>query len=600
MLMRLRAAAAWWVPSRSDGLLGLLVLAALIAAPAATAAYRVEIEAPSDLKRILEEHLDLSRYKDRVDLSDDQLKFLIDTVGDQITQLSSTEGYFSTTTSVTVETGELKTIHLKVDTHQRTMVSQAVIDVTGSAATDSPERVGQIKENWGLPAGQPFRQADWPKAKDDGLQALQKRRYPAAKISSSEARITPEDNDAALAVEYDSGPGFTLGPLHITGTKRYPASIIENVNPLFVGEEYSVDRLLLLQRQIQNTSYFGNVIVSINDDPAHASETPVNVQVSEFPAQRLRAGLGYATDTGAQVQGRYTNYNLFGKAWVFDAQTKIEQRRQYDSLDLSMPPDTRSFVNGINGSYDRTTLQGVDLRSLKVGLKRARSLENYDTALTLDYYRDKLQQTDGATLPPNTVVQPGQHQALVPGFAWARRAVDDSIFPRSGHIFSIQTGFALKGLLTDQTFFRADGRYKYFFPIGKRDVVILRTELGGVFTSGSSAALPASLLFRAGGNESIRGYSYDSIGNSQSGTVYPTKYLATGSAEYQHWVTQQWGGALFYDIGTATDSWVNKEIKVGTGAGIRYRSPVGTVNLDLAYGIQAKQFRPHISLGIAF
>ena len=480
------------------------------------------------------------------------------------------------------------------------MVSKAVIDVIGSAATDTPQRVSQIKQNWGLPAGQPFRQADWAKAKDDGLQALQKWRYPAAKIVSSEARITPEDHDAELAVEYDSGAGFTLGALHITGTKRYPVSIIENVNPLYVGEEYSVDRMLLLQRQIQSTSYFGNVIVSIDDDPAHARESPVNVLVSEFPAQRLRAGLGYGTDTGAQVQGRYTNYNVFSKAWVFDTQAKIEQRRQYGSLNLSMPPDTRSFVNGVNGSYDRTTLKGVDLRSLKVGLKRARSLENYDTALTLDYYRDKLQQTDGATLPPNTVVQPGQHQALVPGFAWVRRAVDDSIFPRSGHVFSIQTGFAVKGCLTDQTFFRADGRYKYFSPIGKRDVVILRIELGGVFTSGSSAAVPASLLFRAGGNESVRGYSYNSIGNVQNGTVYPTKYLVTGSAEYQHWVTQQWGGALFYDIGTATDSWVDKEIKVGTGAGLRYRSPVGTVNLDFAYNIQVKRFRQHISLGIAF
>ncbi len=596
MLKCSRMSSSWLKPSAYGVVLGLLCLSTI----SANATYRVEIEAPAELKALLEQHLDLSRYKDRQDLSEDQLKFLIDTVDEHVTQLTSTEGYFSPKTTVTVEPGEIKTIHLKIDPQQRTMVSAATINVIGSAATEVPERVLQIQQNWRLPAGQPFRQADWATAKENGLQVLLKKRYPAARIARSEARITPEDNDAELSVQYDSGPGFTLGALHITGTKRYPASIIENVNPLQVGEEYSVDRLLLLQRQIQNTPYFGNVIVSIDDDPAHAQETPVNVQVTEFRTQRLRAGLGYASDTGAQVQGRYTNYNVFGKAWVFDAQTKIEQRRQYGSLDLSMPPDTRSFINGINGSYDRTTLQGVDLRSMKIGLKRARSLENYDTALTLDYYRDRLQQIDGATLPPNTVVRPGEHQALVPGFAWVRRAVDDPIFPRSGHIFSIQTGFALKGLLTDQTFFRADGRYKQYFPVAKRDVVILRTELGGVFTASSSASVPASLLFRAGGNESVRGYSYDSIGNSQNGTVYPTKYMVTGSAEYQHWLTQQWGGALFYDIGSATDSWGERSTKVGTGVGVRYRSPVGTVNLDLAYGVQAKQFRPHISLGIAF
>jgi translocation and assembly module TamA len=594
MMKGFRMPVSWWKPS----IFGMVLLCTSMAS--ANASYRVEIDAPGELKAMLAQYLDLARYKDRQDLSEDQLKFLIDTVDEQVTQLTSTEGYFSPKTSVTVDEGEVKTIHLKIDPQQRTMVSAASVNVIGAAATEAPERVRQIQQNWSLPAGQPFRQADWSKAKDDGLQVLLKKRYPAARVAQSEARVTPEDNDAELTVQYDSGPGFTLGALHITGTKRYPPSIIENVNPLQVGEEYSVDRLLLLQRQIQNTPYFGNVIVSIDDDPEHPQESPVNVQVTEFPTQRLRTGLGYASDTGAQVQGRYTNYNVFGKAWVFDAQTKIEQRRQYAALDLSMPPDSRSFVNGVNGSYDRTTLQGVDLRSMKIGLKRARSLENYDTALTLDYYRDRLRQTDGATLPPNTVIRPGEHQALVPGFSWVRRAVDDPIFPRSGHIFSMQTGFAVKGLLTDQTFFRADGRYKHYFPIARRDVVILRTELGGVFTAGSSASVPASLLFRAGGNESVRGYSYDSIGNSQNGTVYPTKYMVTGSAEYQHWVSQQWGGALFYDVGTATDSWAARTIKVGTGAGVRYRSPVGTVNLDLAYGVQAKQFRPHISLGIAF
>lgn len=559
----------------------------------AIAAYRVEIDAPSAVKALLEQYLDLSRYQNRQDLSEDQIKFLIDTVGEQVTQLTSTEGYFSPKTVVTVSSGERKSIHLHVDLGQRAMISTAAIEVFGQ---DVPAE--KIQHNWGLPVGQPFRQADWSKAKEDGLQVLLKKRYPAAKIAYSQARVL--DQEVNLTVKYESGPVFTLGPLHISGTKRYPPSIIENVNPLHVGEEYSTERLLYLQRQIQNTLYFSNVIVSIADDPALAQESPVNVQVTEFRTQRLRAGIGYASDTGAHVQGRYTNNNIFDRAWVFDTQTKIEQRRQYGALTLSMPPDRRSFVNDIHGSYDRTSLQGVDLRSLKVGLKRARSLENYDTALTIDYYRDRLQQSDGAVLPPNTVVQPGQHQALVPSFAWVRRDVDDPIFPRSGHLFSIQAGFAVKGLLTDQTFFLADGRYKYYVPLAKRDGLILRSELGAVLTGGSSAAVPASLLFRAGGNESVRGYSYASIGNTQNGVVYPTKYLFTASIEYQHWYTQQWGGALFYDAGTATDNWPNRALKVGVGGGVRYRSPVGTVNVDLAYGVQAKQFRPHISLGIAF
>ncbi|MFX5817312.1 hypothetical protein ABTE26_20665, partial [Acinetobacter baumannii] len=83
---------------------------------------------------------------------------------------------------------------------------------------------------------------------------------------------------------------------------------------------------------------------------------PVKVQVTEFPTQRVRAGVGYSTDTGAQVEGRYSHYNVFNKAYVFDSQLRLEQKRQYGVLSLAMPPDDKAFVNSINTSYDRTKL----------------------------------------------------------------------------------------------------------------------------------------------------------------------------------------------------------------------------------------------------
>jgi translocation and assembly module TamA len=550
---------------------------------------------------MLETYLDLARYQSRDDISEEQLKFMLATAPGQVSELTSTEGYFSPVTSITVQDdGHLKVVKMKVDPGQRTTVSSVDIGVKGAVATEDPQRLAAIRSAWPLPAGQAFRQEDWDAAKDQGLQILQRTHYAAARLTDSQARIEADQHAAQLTANYDSGPAFTLGELQISGTKRYPAQIIRNVNPLSVGEPYSAERLLALQRQIQNTPYFSNAIVGIDDDPAHPDMTPVKVQVSEFPAQRIRTGVGYSTDTGAQVEGRYSHYNVFNDAWTFDSQLKLEQERQYGMLELGMPPDSKGFVNSINTSRDRTTLEGVDLRSFRVGLKRARSREFYDTAYTLDYYSDQLQQEDGAVLPPDTVTAPGTHHALVPGFSWARRDVDDLIFPRSGHLLSLQVGAALKGLLTDQTFTRINARYRLYLPVGKRDVMIFRTEGGAVFTKGSSSQVPASLLFRAGGSDSVRGYDYQSIGNVKDGTVYPDKYLFTASAEYQHWYTQQWGGAVFYDVGTAADNWSDKQFFTGTGVGVRYRSPVGVINADLAYGVQAKQFRPHISLGIAF
>lgn len=575
------------------------ILLGLWTLPAA-AAYRVEVEAPAPLDDLLSEFLDLARYKDRDDISSEQLQFLIDTAPAQVQKLTATEGYFSPDTRITSEgEGDERLVRVQVESGPRTLVTATDIEITGAAASDAPLAAG-LRADWALPSGQPFLQSDWARAKQEGLQRLQQRRYAGAALVHSEARIDADASRAELAVEYDSGPAYTLGALDISGTRRYPAEIIEHVNPLVAGEEYSVDRLLELQRQIQATPYFSNAIVDIDTDPEHAELAPVKVRVSEFPQQRIRAGAGYTTDTGARIEGRYTHLNVLDRALVFDSQLRIEQQRQYGALNLALPPDRGAFVNSVSTSYDRTTLQGLDLRSLRAGVKRARSREKYDLAYTLDFYRDELQQLASGPLPPGTVTQPGKHQALVPGVAWTRRDVDNPIFPRRGSVVALQVGAALQGILTDQSFIRAYGRARRYLPVGQRDLVILRSELGAVLTKGSSAEIPASLLFRAGGTDSIRGYGYESIGNAQNGTVFPTKFLLTASVEYQHWLNADWGGALFYDVGTATNNWSDKTIYQGAGAGVRWKSPVGTVNLDLAYGVRVREFRPHISLGIAF
>ena len=579
----------------------LMALVLLCCASPALAKYRVELEAQAPLKSLLSDFLDLMRYRDRDDINADQLEFIVATASEQVRDLAATEGYFSTKTEATLERGrDTPLVRIRVENGPRTMVTATHIDVTGPAQHDAPRQVRRLVNAWPLRAGEPFRQGDWTAAKESSLRELNRHSYAAAKLASSRADIHAEREAAELFATYDSGPAFMLGPLTVTGTRRYPERIVANVNPLQPGEPYDVDRLLELQRAILRTPYFSNVVVDIDRDPAHAELAPVNVRVTEYPTQRLRGGVGYATDTGARVEGRYTHNNVFGRAWVLDSQLRIEQRRQLGSLDLAMPPDVGAWTNSGHISSDRTTLEGIDLRSRRIGVRRARKTEKDDYAYTLEYYRDRLDQIDGTTLPSSIVAEPGSHQALVAGYARTHRAVDDPVFPRRGYVASFEAGVAAQGLLTDQSFFRFYGRGRRYLPVGKLDLVILRGELGTVISKPGNASIPASLLFRAGGTDSVRGYAYQSIGNEVDGTVYPTRYLATASAEYQHWFTRDWGGAVFYDVGLATDSWSHKNLFHGVGVGVRWRSPVGPVNADLGYGIQNHNIRPHFSLGVAF
>ncbi len=573
---------------------------AIFAAPA-QAAYKTVIDAPKPVKALLKDFLDLSRYQKREDLSSEQLEFMIATAAEQVSRLVATEGYFSPKTTIKVDKeSDTTVVRVTVEPGPRTLVSSVKIDVQGVATTQSPRQVERLQRDWPLKESAPFRQDDWAEAKQNSLNILAQRRYPAARLTESQARVDADTQKADLSTAYESGPVFTFGEVKINGARRYPEDIVRNVNPVQPDEEFSVDRLLEFQRQVLRTPYYSNVVIDIDRDPANAVRAPVNVELTEFPTQRIRGGVGYTTDTGARIEGLYSHTDIFGKAYVLDTQLRLEQRRQYGTVTLSKPPDTAGFVDNVHVSTDRTMLSGVDLRSRRLGVRRARDTDRDDIAYVLEYYRDQLSQIDGATLPIDTVVQPGSHQALLVGIERTARRVDNLIFPRRGYVVSGQAGVAVKGLLTDQTFFRLYGRAIKYLPVGRRDLVKLRAEAGAVLSKTGNASIPASLLFRAGGTDSVRGYSYQSIGNERNGIVYPTRYIATGSAEYQHWLTEQWGGAVFYDVGTAADSWREKSLFHAVGTGVRYRTPVGSVSADLAYGIQDKKLRPHLSLGVAF
>ncbi|MFP6559891.1 autotransporter assembly complex family protein [Paraburkholderia sp. B3] len=555
--------------------------------------YDVKIDAsPRELRKLLEAHLDIARFSTRKDVSDDQFGFLVTATPQQVRDLASTDGYFSPVVRTDVRTVNGKrTVLVSVDPGPRTTISSVELTFRGPVLTEDKRQENAARFAFSLHDGDPFTQSGWNDAKNAALKALQSKRYIGAKIVHSEARIDPLTHDAKLAVLFDSGPTFTMGQLDVSGPSRYPAYIIGNVNPIAPGEIYDVNRITELQRQLQNTPYYASVAIDVDDNTQKPLDTPVHVKVSEYPYNSFRGGVGYSTDTGAHVQGSYTYLDTFGAAWPLQLQGRIDQIQQYGQIQLSMPPGYRAWTNSALASYTTTDVSDTRIYSLRAGLQRTRTSQNIDFAYSLFYVQDRLDQNAAA---------PTIARALMPQWSWTRRDVDDPLFPRSGNVIRVEAGFAVKDVLSDATFGRAYMRGQQYLPIGRTDLVLFRAELGGVFTGASSTDVPASLLFRAGGSNSVRGYAFDSLGNNVDGSILPTKYLVTASSEYQHWFTRDWGAAAFFDIGTATDTWGEKVFFPGAGVGARWRSPVGPVNLDVAYGFRTRSVRPYLTLGIAF
>jgi translocation and assembly module TamA len=141
-------------------------------------------------------------------------------------------------------------------------------------------------------------------------------------------------------------------------------------------------------------------------------------------------------------------------------------------------------------------------------------------------------------------------------------------------------------------------------PLG-RGRIQWRAE-GGAVLAPQRARVPATQLFRTGGDTSVRGYGLREIGAERvNGVVVPGRYLAVGSIEYQHPIRRNGvdtplEGVVFVDAGAVANHASDLRPSVGVGGGVRFRSPLGPLQVDLAYGVQVHRFRLHINLGTAF
>jgi len=148
---------------------------------------------------------------------------------------------------------------------------------------------------------------------------------------------------------------------------------------------------------------------------------------------------------------------------------------------------------------------------------------------------------------------------------------------------------------------RAYARYSWYRPFGDW-FGNARVEAGQVFVH-DRIGVPDTVLFRAGGEDSVRGYGYRTLGPSVNGAVVGGRVLLTGSVEMEHPLSNRMPallGAVFVDAGNAADRWNEMRPVFGYGVGLHYRSPVGPLRLDLAYGQDERRLRIHVSVGIAF
>ena len=558
-----------------------------------------------DVRELLQKHLELQRYREVPDLDEAELARLLRLADRDARELLGTLGFFSPRIELRRETpaGGPPVVVVDVDpgTHATVEAVEMAFEGDIQASQDPPasEQRDRIRDGWRLPPGRPFTQEGWSDAKAQALRELVARRYPAGRVSYSIADVDASANSVRIGLKLDSGPLFRLGPMRVTGTQRYDPVLVPRLARLPVGSIYDSDQIQRAQLRLVGSGYYDSAFIYVDpaSDPAAA---PVQVNVRESPLKKLVLGVGVSTDSGPRATVEYTHNQVPGIGWRAVNKLQVERKSPFLQSELTGLPDVDGWRWGVLGRVERLDDGLLVTRGRRLRLGRTRVDDHIDRNVYLQYDNADVQAATGAPPPEDT----GDGTAISMNYLWNGRYFDRIPFPSKGFSFGAEIGGGLTLTGSRSPFQRTVLRWLTVRPLPKARLQV-RLEGGAVLAS-RNARVPATQLFRTGGDTTVRGYGLREIGVQRaSGVIGPGRYEAVASVEYQRPIRRDgvetpFEGVGFIDAGAVADSPRAFRPSVGVGAGVRYKSPLGPLQIDLAYGVQVHRFRLHLNLTSTF
>ena len=571
--------------------------------------FAVDVRAPDTVRGTLERHLELQRFRHLPDLQTNELQRLLAAADADARELLGTLGYFAPVISVELAAPSTTppTVVVMVEPGPPTHIASAHIDFTDTASRDAAGRArqqGRVQRDWSLPPGQPFTQSAWDAAKADGLRQLQVRRYPTARIAHSRAEVDADAHTAQLSVTYDPGPAYRFGPLRVQGSERYDPEGAQRLARLPTGAVYDEAELLDAQLRLASSGYYDAVFLTLDTEGSDPQAAPVVAQVRDAPLQKLVFGPGVSTDSGARLSLEHIHNRLPGIGWRAVSKLALDRETKLASTEWTALPGADGWRWFAGGQLQRETTGDYEVNSGRLRTGRSQSTQHIDRNYFLQY---DYAHSQGLNAPPSGT-------AVSVNYGWTGRYFNHLTAPTSGHGVALELGVGTTLRPERDPFVRTLLRWQAFVPAGRvqddagqrRNArVALRAEAGAVLARGS-AQVPVTQLFLTGGDTTVRGYGYRSIGaRTDQGLLYGGRYLAVGSVEWQRPIVYQgaltdWESTLFVDAGAVADRVGDLNARVGVGAGVRWRSPVGPLQADLAYGVKTREVRLHLRLGFSF
>jgi translocation and assembly module TamA len=441
----------------------------------------------------------------------------------------------------------------------------------------------------GLVPGRQLVHAEYERIKTRLFEIAQNRGYAEAELRENRIDVYPEEFAADVTIHFEPGPRYSFGEI-IVRQEILTADLIDGFYDIETGDPFDRAELTDVYAALVDSGYFGLVNVRPLAPEPERKQIPIEIELTSGNSKILSYGGGFATDTGPRVRIARNN-------------RRLNTRGAQLNLNTELSPVVSEFIVSYRFPYGDPRTEWLSFDS---GVKH----ENNDTSKSdsLEFGARRIMQRGNnwqETQFVNLLIEDfeigdemGRTTLLQPGISWFKLQADNTIRPDRGYRILLEVSAASEHMASDTDFLQVIFSTRWIRSFDNRGRILTRLR-ASITREDQFDKLPPSVRFFAGGDNSIRGYQFRSLGPINSdGDVIGGNRLLVGSVEYEHPVKERWSVATFYDAGNA---FRDNEFHAVAGAGIgaRWQSPLGPIRIDFAKPLDGldRDTRIHISFG---
>ncbi|MHC6646964.1 autotransporter assembly complex protein TamA [Alteromonas sp. HB246098] len=521
-----------------------------------------------------------------------------DEVAEAVATAVQPYGFYNSETKVRIQEGDKVTVTVSLNTPLT--INKVTREIIGAGREDKAfrERFNSLK----LKEGDVLNQTIYESFKSSMFNYALSNGYFDYFWQATRLDLVRDEKQANVLLIAQSGPQYKFGELKFVGDDKAKA-IIKRLKPFKTGDAYSSSVLGDFNRRLNQSGYFNRVIARPVVSDAEGLLVPIEVSLQHRPTDAFNVSVGAATDTGPRVRLGWERPWVNDKGHSVSSDIFISEPEQSVTADYRIPMKniTRDYAS-IEAGYQFIEYANTSFESETLSLSAHRYTQQDGSPWQHDYSVTYLRETyDQGDLDTNTT------SLVLPGYSLTYRDKDDELNIGNGTYVQVLAQYGKEGFGSDIDYAKTAVEGMLIRTFANKHRITLRGEIGAIKTN-SFDDVPASLRFYAGGDQSVRGFSYRDLSpkadviNPETGELdlesIGGKYLVTSSIEYAYSIADNWRIAAFVDAGKAAND-ISDSLAYGIGPGVHWLSPIGAVRVYLARGLskQENAWRIHIILG---